>query len=249
MKFDIKVIGTGSAFTKKQCHTSLLAETGKKRFLFDCGFKVPQTLHDMNIDLNAIDGIVISHIHADHTGGLEEIGFMGKYVLNKKFDLYIAEDLVDQLWNNTLSGGMYELGNGEYGSLDMFFNVTTFKDSESFDLDNLRVTPIKTIHVNKEKPSYSFVIDERVFFSADALFNKELLINLFTNGVNTFFHDCQLFHMDGQVHASLEELKTLPEEIRQNLFALHYGDNYADFEDEFKNSSITRSKQGDLFRF
>jgi ribonuclease BN (tRNA processing enzyme) len=249
MEFNIKAIGTGSAFTKTQCHTSLLLEVNGKRYLFDCGFKVPQALHEMGISLDTIDGIVISHIHADHTGGLEEVGFMGKYLLNKKFDLFIAEDLVSPLWDNTLSGGMYELGGGEFGSLDMFFNVHTFEHDKIASLNGLEVKAVKTIHVNTSKPSYSFILDNKVFFSADLLFDELLLNKMYYDGVKTFFHDCQLFHYEGQVHASLQELSTLPEEIRHNVKALHYGDNYADFEDKFKEVGITRVKQGDIFKF
>ncbi|MNO71509.1 ribonuclease Z [compost metagenome] len=249
MKFNLKVIGTGSAFTKKQSHTSLLIEVNDKKYLFDCGFKVPQALHDMGISLEEIDGIIISHIHGDHTGGLEEVGFMGKYVLNKKFDLFIAEELLSPLWDNTLSGGMYELGNNEYGSLEMFFNVHSFKDLQSFKINKLEILPIRTVHVNKQKPSYSFFIDERVFFSADSLLDRELINQLYDDGCKTFFHDCQLFDSPHPVHASITELIDLPEEIKSKTFALHYGDNYENYENIFKENKITRANQGDIFQF
>ena len=247
--FKIRVIGTGSAFTKTQCHTSVLTEINNKKYLIDCGFKVPQTLHDMGIGLSEIDGVIISHIHADHTGGLEELGFMGLFVLNKKFDLFIAEDLVEELWDKTLAGGMEQLGEGNIAKLETFFNVKKFKDLESFDVDGLKVLPIKTLHVNSKKPSYSFVIDKKVFYSADMKFDKTLIELIYESGVRFFFHDCQLFEQKDGVHASLEELSTLPEEIRVNIKAMHYGDNYKDFEDKFKEYKIERAKQNDVFEF
>lgn len=249
MKFKLQAIGTGSAFTKTQCHTSLLIEINNKKYLFDCGFKVPQTLHDMGIPLNEIDGIIISHIHGDHTGGLEEVGFMGKYVLNQKFNLYIAEELVKPLWENSLSGSMYDLGENEYGSLETFFNVFPFNDLRTFKLSDLEILPIRTVHVSKQKPSYSFGIDDRVFFSADSLFDEELIVQLFESGYEAFFHDCQLFDSEKPVHASLMNLSSLPEEIRNKMFALHYGDNYKDFDNMFKNTKITRVNQGEIFQF
>lgn len=247
-KFNIDVIGTGGAFTKTQCHTSILIEINEKKYLLDCGHKVPQTLHEMDIKMGDIDGIIISHIHGDHTGGLEEFGFMGLYVLNKKFDLYIADNLIKELWDKTLAGGMEQLSEGE-GTLETFFNVYPFNDLEEFFIEDLKILPIKTIHVNSEKPSYSFVIDNRVFFSADMKFNPTLIETLNTEGIEFFFHDCQLFHQDGGVHASLKELSTLPEEIRNKIYGLHYGDNFADFENDFKKSGITRVKQGDKYSF
>lgn len=38
------------------------------------------------------------------------------------------------------------------------------------------------------------------------------------------FHDCQLFQ--GGIHASYNELMTLPESVRQKMFLYHYGDNW-----------------------
>jgi len=248
MNFEIKVIGTGGAFTKTQCHTSVLIIIGDKKYLLDCGFKVPQTLHEMGIKMEEIDGIIISHVHADHTGGLEEFGFMGHYVLNKKFDLYLATSLVTELWDKTLAGGMEQLSEG-IGTLDTFFNVHTFENLEDFKIEGLNFLPIRTIHVNKVKPSFSFVIGEKVFYSADAILDKTLIELLHKEGVEVIFHDCQLFNYPGSVHAALEELETLPEEIRVKIQALHYGDNFADFEDRFKASKITRAKQGDVYKF
>ncbi|AEO93647.1 metal-dependent hydrolase [Bacillus phage G] len=246
--FTIKVIGTGSAFTKTQCHTSVLIGVDNKKYLLDCGFKVPQTLHDMGIKMADIDGIIISHVHADHTGGLEEFGFMGLYVLNKKFDLFLANDVVKELWDKTLAGGMEQLSDG-IGKLDTFFNVNAFDDLKEFNINGLKVLPIKTKHVGDEKPSYSFVIDDRVFYSADMVFNRQLVETLNNENIEVFFHDCQLFTQENGVHASLEELSTLPEEIRRKIQALHYGDNYSDFEDKFKEYKITRVKQGDVYTF
>lgn len=247
--FKVTVIGTGGAFTKTQCHTSVLIETNGKKYLLDCGFKVPQTLHDMGINMSEIDGIIISHVHADHTGGLEEFGFMGMYVFNKKFDLYLAEDLVRELWDKTLAGGMEELGGGLKGKLEDFFNVYTFSDLKEFNVNDLNILPIKTLHVNPSKPSYSFVINDKVFFSADMKFDRALIVSLFKEGIEHFFHDCQLFTQENGVHASLEELTTLPEEIRVKIKAMHYGDNYKDFESKFKEYRIYRTKQGDIFEF
>ena len=38
------------------------------------------------------------------------------------------------------------------------------------------------------------------------------------------FHDTQLY--SGGVHASYEELMTLPDEVRKKMYLYHYGDNW-----------------------
>jgi 7,8-dihydropterin-6-yl-methyl-4-(beta-D-ribofuranosyl)aminobenzene 5'-phosphate synthase len=59
--------------TKADWGFSCLVEGPEKTILFDTGTKPAILLHnieEMNVDLNKIDAVVISHDHGDHTGGL-----------------------------------------------------------------------------------------------------------------------------------------------------------------------------------
>ena len=50
--------------------------------------------------------------------------------------------------------------------------------------------------------------------------------------IEYIFHDCQFF--TGGVHASIDELKTLPEAVKAKMYLVHYGDNWEKFEDKVK---------------
>ena len=54
---------------------SMLIETGGQRVLFDtgAGFSTVHNAQLLGIDLSAIDRVVLSHGHYDHTGGLREV--------------------------------------------------------------------------------------------------------------------------------------------------------------------------------
>ena len=54
---------------------SMLVETGGQRVLFDtgAGFSTVHNAQLLGIDLSAIDRVVLSHGHYDHTGGLREV--------------------------------------------------------------------------------------------------------------------------------------------------------------------------------
>jgi len=54
---------------------SILVEADRMRILVDTGlgFSVIHNTQLMGIDLTTIDRIVLSHGHADHTGGLREV--------------------------------------------------------------------------------------------------------------------------------------------------------------------------------
>ena len=70
----VTFVGTGSAFSRRFGHNNALVEKGDVRLMLDFGYHSPGRLEKMGIGLREITHIAISHLHADHTGGLEELG-------------------------------------------------------------------------------------------------------------------------------------------------------------------------------
>ena len=75
MSLQIQMLGTGSAFAKTYYNTSALIRSNEMNILIDCGATTPKSLMRSDLQPDQIDGILISHIHADHVGGLEEMAF------------------------------------------------------------------------------------------------------------------------------------------------------------------------------
>jgi len=74
------------------------------------------------------------------------------------------------------------------------------------------------------------IIDDRVMFTSDTRFDSDLVIEYDQKfNFELIIHDCQFFK--GGVHASLEELETLPSAIKSKMLLVHYGDNYEQFKD------------------
>jgi 7,8-dihydropterin-6-yl-methyl-4-(beta-D-ribofuranosyl)aminobenzene 5'-phosphate synthase len=72
---------------------SILVETGDANILLDTGqtISVGHNAKKLGIDLRKVDNIVLSHGHADHTGGLMDVlGLMGK-----KIEIVAHPDVVD----------------------------------------------------------------------------------------------------------------------------------------------------------
>ncbi|RUS48742.1 MBL fold metallo-hydrolase [Cohnella sp. AR92] len=228
MQMDIQMIGTGSAFAKTYYNNNALLHSEGRTLLIDCGITAPIALHEMGIPMDKIDGVLVSHIHGDHIGGLEELAFQNLYVYNRRrIPLFIAEDLVDPLWNRSLRGAMEQ---GEFRRLSDYFDVRTLSAGVPEEiLPGLQAELLLTDHV-PNKNSYSFLFNDTFFYSADMVFSPELLEHLVRDkGVETIFHDCQL-HEPGMVHASLPELLTLPEDIQSRIRLMHYGDDRNRFE-------------------
>lgn len=81
-KMKITVLGGGGAFaTMAQGNSSFLVEWQDRRILIDCGTTVPYVLRDeMGIPLQSITDVILTHCHADHIGGLEQLVFAKKYL-------------------------------------------------------------------------------------------------------------------------------------------------------------------------
>lgn len=216
----ITMLGTGSAFAKHYYNNNALIEVGSYRLLLDCGITLPKALHEAGMDFSQLDGVLISHIHGDHVGGLEEYAFQMLFKHQRKPVLYIAEPLAEPLWENTLKGGLTQ---GNLTKLSDFFEVRTLQPGRPVELTpGLSVEPIQTQHI-EGKASFSFRFNHRFFYTADMVFDAPLLDRLVQDGVETIFHDCQL-ESPGVVHATLDELLQLPKTIQNRIWLMHYGD-------------------------
>lgn len=68
---ELTFIGSGDAFgSGGRFNTCFLARSASACFLIDCGATALVALKRAAIDLNAIDGVVLTHLHGDHFAGL-----------------------------------------------------------------------------------------------------------------------------------------------------------------------------------
>ncbi len=194
--------------------------------LIDCGITAPRALYEAGISMEDLDAVLITHLHGDHVGGLEEIAFQFKYKWNRKLTLYLPDKLVEPLWEHCLKGGFDDASKP---TLHDFFIVHTLKEHERTRItEGLDVEIMQTDHV-PGKDSYSLIINGDIFFSADIKFDPKLLAHMHAERkCRLFFHDCQL-HGPGAVHTSLDELMTLPVDIQEKMYLMHYEDDMEEF--------------------
>lgn len=96
MSFDNKmlvtVLGAGGAFANmERGNSSFLVEHKDRRILIDCGTTVPYTLRDeLDIPLETITDIILTHNHADHMGGLEMVLLACRWIGKRKPTIWCA---------------------------------------------------------------------------------------------------------------------------------------------------------------
>jgi ribonuclease BN (tRNA processing enzyme) len=228
VSIQIQMIGTGSAFAKRYFNNNAILSVNGFRLLIDCGVTAPYALHQLGVALPELDGILITHIHGDHIGGLEEVAFRMKFVHQDKLALFVPSAIEKPLWDSSLRGALEEK-TSHCIDLESYFHVKSLKAEQPVFLhEGLTLELIPTKHI-PNKPSYAVLLNDSVFYSSDMTFDPALLTALVTSGrCKHILHDCQLTG-PGQVHTTLQELMTLPESIQERIWLMHYSDDRDQF--------------------
>jgi Metal-dependent hydrolases of the beta-lactamase superfamily III len=238
-------VGTGSAFSKKNFQTNVLIIKGNDHILIDCGTLCPYALSLYNASITSVKNVFITHSHADHIGGLEEMALMGRYVSKTKPRMVISDYYKKILWEQSLKGGCSygEYSDGSYMQFEDYFEQIKPKllgnvprPQYEVNIGSINLKMFRTKHIpdgacswKKSFFSEGILVDDRILFPSDTRFDRELLDWMCgTYPVEYIFHDCQFY--TGGVHASYDELKTLPEDMKQKMYLCHYGDNYEKFD-------------------
>lgn len=248
-KLQLFFVGAGSAFAKSLNQTNLLIIKGSDHILVDCGNTCPRALLQYGLNVTDIRNFYITHSHADHIGGLEEVLLMNRYVVRQKPNIIITEAYQTILWEMSLRGGVAH-NEEDAGDILAFHDMWNIKrpvplggfQRETYESSqgDIYLQFMRTKHIPDNSTSWesSFwssgvIIDNRILFTGDTRYDPDLIYEYDEKyKLEYIIHDCQFF--TGGVHASLEELQQLPKEIKRKMYLVHYGDNWKNFEDKVR---------------
>lgn len=235
----------GSAFnTTRLGQTNAIIEDEDGRcLLIDCGSDCRHMLDRRGYTVDQIDAVYISHLHADHVGGMEWLAFSTYF--NPKLGrpkLFANHRLMHDLWDRSLRGGL-ESVQKKVCNLTDYFDTQPIYANQSFMWGGAEFTLVQTVHVMNGMEivySYGLMIDAcpgmgvlsrtalhkkgqvtRVFYTADTQFAPRQLVDFYADA-DVIFHDCETTQFRSNVHAHYDDLKTLPDKTREDMYLMHY---------------------------
>lgn len=246
-------IGSGSAFTSNNYHSNVLIEVNSRALLIDCGSDARLALRDLGYSYKDIDTIYISHVHADHVGGLEWVGFSRKFdsLVPTKPDLIAHKNILNRLWDQCLSGGMQSI-DSELANLDTYFIPKYLSYPGGFEWESIEFKLVKTLHVESNHDivdSYGLffkVNNTNVFFTTDTRLLLDEFMPYYEKS-DIIFHDCETKNPPSTVHSTYFELAQLPRSIKKKMWLYHY--NTGDLPDALSDDFLGFVQKGQIFQF
>lgn len=223
-------LGSGSAHTLEggnfQSNMLLIADNDE-RMLIDCGSDIRWSLAHQGLTYRDVTDIYVSHLHADHIGGLEHVGFQRKFDPRcERPRLYVEQSLPGPLWEHSLKGGMGLIAEGET-SLATYFDVQALQANQPFDWHGARLTPVPTTHVtsvHRRLVSHGLMIEHsgrRAFITTDTQFCPDDLKPQYA-AADLIFHDCELGRVRTGVHSHYDDLTRLPDPVKRKTWLYDY---------------------------
>ena len=131
----------------KRLRTSAFIEYEGLRIIIDAGPDFRQQLLANNI--SEIDGIILTHSHKDHTGGLDDIRAFN-YNLQKDVPVYCEQRVLESLEKQYY----YAFEDHKYPGVPMF--DIRLIDEKPFKINGIEIIPVRALHYRMPVLGYRF---------------------------------------------------------------------------------------------
>lgn len=227
----VLTLGVGDAFSALRYSSCVAVESGGAWLLVDCPHPIRKILREssgaagLGLDVGDLVGVALTHLHADHSSGLEGIGYFSRFLLGRRMTLAAHPDVVAHLWSGHLAAGMTHLlpavgaPTVELGLAD-YFDVRPLSLDSAVEVGPFRIECRMTIH---HIPTTAFRISAGgrcLGYSADTAFDPGLIEWL--GAGDLVFHET-----NHGVHTPYEKLAALPAATRAKMRLIHYPDEFA----------------------
>ncbi len=258
MAFQVQILGVGDYFTEIHNYSSFVINADGRFTLIDCPdglrkiIRQANQVADIGVRFERINHIVLTHLHGDHSNGLEGLAFFKRFSQGgEKPVIYSIREVLRDLWPQKLKGGMKRLYLGPSEKiaalsvrklmkeckrvrLEDYFGIRRLEFRQINQVNNLKVE----IHsVKHHVPTFGLKAiygRKALGYSSDTSFDPSLIE--FLKDCDMIIHECDLqkeIPHQG-IHTGYSELLGLPEPIKQKIFLIHYPDKAKQEDSELK---------------
>lgn len=245
----ICVLGVGDAFTSQSFGSSALIRAHDEFLLLDCPDPIHRVIREgaasagWEVDALGIHEILLTHLHGDHSNGLESFGFHRMFARAQELDdrrliLRTHIEAAKRLWPK-LAPAMDASSPepGRHARLDDFFELDTFEPNMPFQAVGLTVEarmgehPIPTCGFKITDPASGGTLG----WSGDTTFQMPHIEWL--SSADLIIHECNV----GRAHTHIDELNALPSELKAKMRLIHLPDDFDPL-----TTDIARIEQGEV---
>jgi ribonuclease BN (tRNA processing enzyme) len=242
MRFALTCLGTGDAFGSCGRHCAgYLLDTEGGRLLLDAGPSVLGALKAQRREPSEIDGVVLSHLHGDHFGGIPFLFLEYRYESPRTRPLIVAgppgtEARVFELWY-----ALYADWRNQALSFPVEF--IELNDGSTRDILGVRVESFRVPH-QKTAVSLGHCLTaggKRLAYSGDSAWTPELLRR--SSGADLFLCECSTFDTFNPTHVRYLDIQANRAAFEcRRLLLTHLGrevrERSAEIPDELANDGL-----------
>lgn len=236
-------LGVGDAFSRKHYSSCLAVWADGKPILVDCPHPIRKILAESTrgpkaVDLGDVEGVVLTHLHADHASGLEGYMFFSRFRLGSKGRIASHDRVLERLWPHHLAAGMDTLdieGKKREMTLHDYVDTVSLSETQAVSFGDFSIECRRTDH---HVPTYALRISaggKTLSYSADTGFDASLVEWLSEA-------DLMIHETNEGIHTPYEQLARLPARLRSMMRLIHYPDNF-----DLDRSRIEPLVQGRLY--
>lgn len=221
-------LGVGDAFSALYYSSCYALHAGGRWLLVDCPHPIRKILREagetagLPLDVDRFDGLLLSHLHADHCTGLEGYGYYYHFGLKRKAALYTHPHNAALLWEDRLRPSM--------GELVMPTKTLTMRMDDYFEVH----------HLTEEAPTtigpFTVEIHPTVHLEGTTAFRITAGGRTLGLSIDTSYHlpliewlaesDFVVHETNYGAHTPYEKLLALPQAIRSKMRLVHYPDDF-----------------------
>jgi ribonuclease BN (tRNA processing enzyme) len=201
----VTVLGAGDAFSSGgRRQSGYFVEAANTAFLLDCGTTTLLALKSLNIAVERIDFVAISHLHGDHFGGLPFLFLEYLYERPRSRPLIIAGPPGIEERVRTLHQTMYR----ELAARGLCFSLQFFEltPDTAATIGGVHVFPFRVPHQERDiSLGYRVSVDGKaLLYSGDCGWNENLV--QYSQNTDLFICECCYFTTQTAFHVSYPQI-------------------------------------------